>query len=210
LKTSKNSNYIIGVTGGSASGKTYVLEEISRNFNGEVTIISMDDYYHPVHIQKRDHNDQVNFDLPEAIDRQQLLYDLQKLLNGEIVYRSEYSFNNPAHTPKLKEFLPSPVIVIEGLFIFFYEEIKKLLDLKVYIEARDDIMLNRRLMRDERLRGIKPETILYQWNFHVYPAFKKYLLPYKDEADVIITNNNSCIKGLQLLLDHIKSVTYGK
>ena len=101
---------------------------------------------------------------------------------------------------------PAPVILVEGLFIFYFEEIFKLLDLKIFMEAADGIKLRRRLQRDAEQRGISPEKILYQWEHHVQPSYRKYLLPYREKADMVIINNEHFGNSLQVLQHHLKTV----
>jgi uridine kinase len=199
--------YLIGIAGGSASGKTYFLQSIRKVFpQHEVCIISQDDYYRPITEQVADENGEINFDLPESIDNEAFIRDVQALATGSKIQKKEYTFNNPNAEAKTYDFYPAPIIVVEGLFIFHITQIKKMLDLKIFMDSRDDIKLNRRLERDTKERGYPRETILYQWHNHVYPSYKQYLLPYKDEADIIITNNYAFDKGLELIIDHIHSI----
>jgi uridine kinase len=95
---------------------------------------------------------------------------------------------------------------MEGLFIFHYTEISNALDLKVYIDARDELKLERRLRRDRDERGYEHDVVLYQWNNHVMPSYRQYLRPYRDEADVIVTNNTSYDGGLAVLKNHLLQV----
>lgn len=199
--------YLIGVSGGSASGKTMFLKKLKAGLReGEITVISLDDYYKPYDSQLHDTGEQVNFDLPEAVDINAFLHDIYRLLNKEMVERQEYTFNNPLLKPEIKEMQPAPVIVAEGLFLFYFAEISELLDLKVFLEVREDIKFSRRLERDEKERGIPLENILNQWHNHVYPAYQKYVLPYREEADVVIYNNISFEKGLSVISNHLKAI----
>lgn len=201
--------YLIGIAGGSASGKTYFLNSIRKVFGeDQVCIISQDNYYKPADQQLRDQNGELNFDLPDAINSEEFIRDVERLAAGEIVSRREYTFNQEGVEGELITLKPAPVVVVEGLFILYVNAIKKLLDLKIFMDSRDDIKLYRRLERDARERGISMETILYQWHQHVYPAYKQYLLPYRDEADIIITNNYAFDKGLELIIDHIYALLH--
>ena len=93
---------------------------------------------------------------------------------------------------------------MEGLFIFHFEEIRELLDLRVFLDVREDIKLQRRIKRDAVERGYEEKTVRYQWDNHVMPSYKAYLRPYRDDANVIITNNFTYDKGLMVLVDHLK------
>lgn len=185
--------YLVGIAGGSASGKTYLLNSLLSHYNeDEICLISQDDYYKPIEFQVVDQNGEVNFDLPEGIDRELIYKDVQTLLAGDSFTRKEYTFNVPSASAKMKVIHPAPIIVIEGLFILHFEELAKLFDLKVFVDADDEIKLQRRLKRDQTERGYSEEAILYQWRNHVLPAYREYLLPYKESCDMVI-HNNECI-----------------
>lgn len=181
--------FIIGICGGSGSGKTYILDQLIARFECEVCLISQDHYYKPLHLQPRDEKGEVNFDKPEGIDREALHRDIRLLLKGEGFSRKEYTFNNPAVRAGLLTFKPCPVIIAEGLFLFYFPEIKELFHLKIFIDSSEETSLQRRLLRDQQERAYTREMILYQWKHHVMPAYKQYLLPYREEADVIIRND---------------------
>jgi uridine kinase len=186
-----NKPFVIGIAGGSGSGKTFFLNCFLGYFtNDEVCLVSQDDYYIPVaHNMTAEENKLYNFDLPATIDHQYFKEDISKLLNREIIYKKEYTFNNPSAVPKMLEIKPAPILIVEGLFILHFREIAKLLDLKIFIEADDNIALQRRLKRDLIERGYSYDDVMYKWVNHVVPAYNEYLLPYKNECDQVITNN---------------------
>lgn len=185
-----NKPFIIGVVGSSGSGKTFFLNCFLKHFQPEhIALISQDDYYRPIEQQPRDENDWVNFDLPECIDDAHLLADLQKLIDGESYEKMEYTFNVSKDTAKLLTIHSAPIIIVEGLFVFHYKEIADLFDMKIFIDAEEEVSLNRRLKRDIATRGYTHDMIMYQWKNHVMPAYNNYLLPYKKSADKVIVNN---------------------
>lgn len=183
--------FVIGVAGGSGSGKTFFLKCFLNHFqNNEICLLSQDDYYFRVgHTMTPEENKLYNFDLPSTIDNQQFLNDIKSIINGDIVYQKEYTFNNPNAEPKLLEIKPAPIVMVEGLFILHFEEIAEILDMKIFIDTDEEIALQRRLKRDLIERGYPEGDVLYKWNNHVMPAFNDYLLPYKNQCDKIITNN---------------------
>lgn len=192
--------YLIGIAGGSASGKTYLLNALLNHFNAdEICLISQDHYYKPQAEQFVDENGQINYDLPEGIDKTKLVADIDQLLLGNTIQKLEYTFNNPAAKPKELTIHPAPIIVIEGLFIFHFQELFNAFDLKIFIDADHDIKLTRRLERDQIERGYSKESILYQWHNHVMPAFDQYLLPFQNQCDVIIHNNDEIKKDIEQL-----------
>jgi uridine kinase len=186
-----NKPFIIGIAGGSGSGKTFFLNCFLKYFSKtEVSLLSQDDYYFPVPPgMSAEQNKEYNFDLPDTIDNQHFEADIQQLIKGEKVYKKEYTFNNPGATPKLLEINPAPILIIEGLFILHFKKIGQLLNLKIFIEADDEIALQRRLKRDLIERGYSHDDVVYKWFNHVLPAYNEFLLPYKDECDRIISNN---------------------
>lgn len=197
-------SYLVGISGGSASGKTSFLKHLRAALpEGATCVVSQDNYYLPKEKQIKDENGQINFDLPTSIHRDAFYNDMLKLVNGETIQLQEYTFNNATRSSQLITLEPAPIIIMEGLFIFHYEEIKDKLDLRVYIEAREDIKLRRRLMRDKDERGYPEDVVMYQWHNHVMPSYRQFLQPYRDDSDIIVTNNQSYDKGLEVVVDHL-------
>ncbi|TNF25970.1 MAG: uridine-cytidine kinase [Bacteroidetes bacterium] len=197
-------HYVVGIAGGSASGKTSFLTRLKDNLPaGSVSIISQDNYYKPKDQQQIDENGQVNYDLPTSIDKDAFFRDIQTLLSGKSITFQEYTFNNSDRKPVLKTIDPAPILVVEGLFVFHYPEVRHLIDLRVYLDVREDIKLQRRIKRDRDERGYPEAVVRYQWEHHVLPSYKKFLKPYRDDSHIIITNNITFDKGLAVLTDHL-------
>lgn len=197
--------FIVGITGGSASGKTLFLERLLSTFEpGEVCLISQDNYYKARHLQPIDGQGVHNFDTPYSIDFEQYASDIRKIQAGETVYREEYTFNNAAKTPKMLTFVSSPVVVVEGIFVLYYPELAELLDLKIFIDAKDHIKLKRRIIRDKVERGYDLDDVLYRYEMHVMPTYEKYIKPFKNEADLIVTNNHNFDKALEVIRTYLR------
>jgi uridine kinase len=186
-----NKPYLIGIAGGSGSGKTFFLKCFLAHFTGtEVSLVSQDDYYIPVaHNMTPEENKLYNFDLPKTIDREHFFNDISSLISGQTITKHEYTFNNPNAVPKVLEIKPAPIIIVEGLFIMHFTEICELLDMKIFIDTEEHIALERRLKRDLIERGYSHDDVMYKWINHVVPAYEEYLLPYRETCDKIITNN---------------------
>jgi len=198
--------YLIGIIGGSGSGKTSFVRRLREAFSEtEVCVVSMDDYYLPNEQQRRDHNDEINFDLPKSFDKKKLRQDIERLMAGETVEIQEYVFNNPNAKTKTLTIHPAPVIIIEGLFVFHFKKIAPLLDLKIFINAKEDLKIIRRIVRDQAEREDPLEGVLYKYQHHVSPAFEKYILPYRDEADIVVNNNRDFERGLEVMKGFLKS-----
>jgi len=196
--------YVIGIAGGSGSGKTTMLRMLREQLTQEqVTIISQDDYYHPVQMQVKDSQGKVNFDLPSSIDSRKLLLDLDTLMSGGSVSIPRYAFNNDDEQETSLVLLPRPVIIIEGLFVFHYPQLQGLIDYRVFVHAPADIRLARRLDRDGRERGYGPDVVQYQWKHHVQPAYERFLLPHKNSAHELIDNELDMVEQVAQLSAHI-------
>ena len=198
--------FTIGITGGSGSGKTYFMQGIASHFKStEICLISQDNYYKPIHQQVIDENGVENFDLPTSIDRETFHADLLKLKAWQNVEKKEHTFNNPQATPKMLEFKAAPILVVEGLFVQYFEEIEKELDLKLFIEAKDHLKLSRRIRRDKTERGYDIDAVLYQYQYHVMPVYDTLIKPLIHKADIVIPNNSNSERALDLLVGFLKS-----
>ncbi|QXU43132.1 uridine kinase [Pedobacter sp. D749] len=184
--------FIIGIAGGSGSGKTFFLNCFLHHFKqDEVTLVSQDDYYIPAGDMTQEENKLYNFDLPSTIDSEQFLRDIKQLMSGEVVYKKEYNFNNPLAVVKILEIKSAPIIIVEGLFILHFKEIAALLNHTIFVDADEQVALDRRIKRDGLERGYPEDDVLYKWHNHVVPAYKEYLLPYREQCNKVVMNNTN-------------------
>jgi len=198
--------YTIGITGGSGSGKTYFIKALSQQFKpDDVCLISQDHYYKPRDTQQTDERGVKNFDLPESIERGQLLEDILKLKKGESLFKKEYAFNTPNVKLNTLEFKSAPILIVEGLFVQYFEEIERELDLKIFIEAKDYLKLSRRIRRDNEERGYDLDDVLYRYHHHVMPVYESLIEPLKHKADFIIPNNQHFEQALDVLVRALKT-----
>lgn len=200
---------LIGVCGGSGSGKTTFIQRLRDVFSeDELCVISQDNYYKRRDEQHVDENGILNFDLPNSIDEKAYASDIRRLLKHETVEIEEYTFNNSLMKPKLLVFKSAPIVVVEGLFVFYYEEIARMLDLKVLIEAKDDKKIIRRIKRDQIERNYPLDDVLYRYEHHVQPAFERYIRPFVQDVDIIINNNHNLDKGYAIMRAYISSLLH--
>lgn len=203
--------YTIGITGGSGSGKTFFIKNLAERFSkDELCLISQDHYYNARDTQKEDERGVKNFDLPESINYQQFLQDIHTLKSGSMLTKKEYTFNNPSVTPKILEFKPAPIIIVEGLFVQYFPDIEKELDLKIFIEAKDYLKLSRRIRRDNEERGYDLDDVLYRYQNHVMPVYESLIEPLKHRADIVIPNNSHFGRALDMLTLALKAKLEGK
>lgn len=198
--------FIIGICGGSGSGKTSFIRRIREEFSeGEVCIISQDDYYLPRQQQKKDNHGIANFDRPKSIDKKSLYKDLQQLIAGISVTRDEYVFNNDLATAKTRVFQPAPVMIVEGLFVFHYKKIFSLFDLRIFMSAKENLKVIRRIKRDQAERNYPVSDVIYRYEHHVLPAYERFIEPYRESADIIVNNNENFEASLAVVNGFIRS-----
>ena len=197
---------IVGICGGSGSGKTTLLNRLFREFGHlKPSVFSMDNYYKTIENQHIDENGIHNFDLPTALDGEKLISDLKRLISGEDIVVKEYHFNSPPDKNVLVTIHPSELIIVEGLFLFHYPEVRNLIDYSVFIKVDPEVQLDRRLYRDQETRGYSREEILYQWENHVKPCYENYLLPYEKYANFRFRNDKNADEDFSLLATEISN-----
>ena len=198
---------IVGVSGSSGSGKTFIVNFIKKKLpENTVSIMFQDNYYKLREDQSKDENGNYNFDLPSSFNNNDFINDIKSLKAGKIIRRKEYNFNNPLVKPKFITVKQRPLIIVEGLFIFNNKKISKNFDKKIFISCDIKKMIKRRIERDSVKRGYDKADVLYKYENHVLPSYKKYILPFKKEADIIIDNNGDDNKGANKSLEYIKNL----
>tara|TARA_Y100000766_G_C18719568_1_gene513200 strand:- start:48 stop:662 length:615 start_codon:yes stop_codon:yes gene_type:complete len=199
--------FVIGICGGSGSGKTTLLRKLKNTLGQErVSVFTMDNYYLPKEQQAKDKNNVINFDLPTALDEKKLNEDLSAIVGGQNIEVKEYFFNAPVNHTKTILIHPKEILIVEGLFLFHFEFVKKMLDFSIYVEVSPKHQLSRRIERDQKTRGYSKEDITYQWYEHVVPCFEKYILPYKHEASFIFKNDDTAKENVALLKSTLSKI----
>ncbi|WP_420576310.1 uridine kinase [Ekhidna sp.] len=195
-----NKPIVVGITGGSGSGKTLFMKELMQQIP-YAALHSMDNYYIEKSRQPKDSSGIENFDTPESIDQKLFISDLEKLIAGESIELTEYTYNNDRDNPNPKKITvkSSSVILVEGIFVFHLKKVRDLLNLKLYIEAPDYLMMKRRIIRDSKERGYDLDDVLYRYEHHVTPAYRQYIEPSKHYADLIIPNHQNFEKALKVI-----------
>ncbi|GAB3175989.1 uridine kinase [Telluribacter humicola] len=182
------------------------MKKLIESVNEEhICRLSQDNYYRPINEIPRDENGVENFDLPEAIDHQLFAKHIAELRQGNTVYQKEYTFNNPLLEPKVLTFNPLPIIIVEGIFVYYYPEVARLIDLKIFVDTKEYVKIKRRIIRDNNERGYDLDDVLYRWEHHVAPTYEKYIKPLRSEADIVINNNQHFDTGLEVLVAYLKT-----
>ncbi len=182
--------FVIGIAGGTGSGKTTVVNQIINELPAdEVCVISQDSYYKQTDNLTYEERTKINFDHPRAIDFNLMVQHLTELKNGDIIEQPVYSFVAHNRTKDTIKTHPRKVIIIEGILIFNSEELRNLCDIKVFVHADADERLIRRVRRDIKERGRNVEEVLNRYQTTLKPMHQQFIEPTKNYADIIIPND---------------------
>lgn len=191
---------IIGIAGGTGSGKTTVVNQIISELpQGEVCVISQDSYYKDTSHLSYDARVAINFDHPNAVDFKLLESHLHKIKKGKSFEQPVYSFVNHNRTEQTITTHPKKVVIVEGILILTHPTVRSLFDMKIYVQADSDERLIRRLKRDMAERGRNLEEVLTRYQTTLKPMHQQFIEPTKEYADIVIPTNKKNKVGVAML-----------
>ena len=201
---------IIGIAGGSASGKTTIAEEIRNAFSDEksVLIIRQDDYYKDQSDMPMEERRKTNYDHPLAFDNDLLISQIHDLQHGKPIEKPNYDFVNHTRAKETTTLYPCDVLILEGLFVLEVKEIRDLLDIKVFVDTEPDIRFIRRLIRDVKERGRTLDSVVSQYVTTVRVMHDSFVEPSKKYANIIIPEGGSNTVAVDLLITKISSIIH--
>ena len=198
---------LISIAGGTASGKTTVVEKIEKHFNSkDVTVVCMDNYYKRRDDLSLEERKLINYDHPDALDLELLKKHLNLLLSGDYIECPIYDFqlhNRKSNTMRIK---PTKVILLEGILALYDEEIRNMSNILIFVESEADIRFIRRLKRDIESRGRSMDDVIKQYLSTVKPMYDSYVAPTKRYADIIIPNDTKHDMAIDILSAKIKDI----
>tara|TARA_B110000116_G_scaffold61981_1_gene53061 strand:+ start:1069 stop:1698 length:630 start_codon:yes stop_codon:yes gene_type:complete len=198
---------LIGIAGGTGSGKTSVANAILAEFSSsEVVLIQQDSYYHDLKHLHIDERATVNFDHPDAVDFNEMCENLQSLIDGQTVQIPMYNFNTHTRTDDTFTIGNHHIIVLEGILALFDEKIRNMMDIKLYVDTPDDIRIIRRIKRDINKRGRTFESVIEQYYNTVRPMHQQFVEPSKKYADVIIPEGSHNKVAIDIIRTKIVSI----
>lgn len=196
---------LIGVTGGSGSGKSTVVRRIKEAVDASV-LISQDSYYKSAPFISNDNITAYNFDHPDAFDMDLMVENLTDLKAGKPIMMPQYDFVHHCRMDEMVRVEPAKLIIIDGLMIFYDKRIRDLLDLKLYVDTPPDIRFIRRLQRDIAERGRTVESVIEQYTEVVRPGHFSFIEPTKEYADLIIPEGGYNENAMQVIFSFVKAI----
>ena len=192
--------FIIGIAGGTASGKTTVVQKLEQHFGKEnLCVLAQDSYYKDNSNLSQEARNLLNYDHPDAIDFSLLIHQIKELRHGKTIQRPEYSFLSHNRTSNTISVQAKKIIIIEGILIFSNQTLRSLLDLKIFIDTDADERLIRRIKRDMHERGRSLNEILNRYQETLKPMHEQFIAPTKAFADIIIPYNYENNMGLEVV-----------
>lgn len=203
----KDSTILIGIAGGTGSGKTSIAQEFVKEFTtGEVAVIQLDSYYKDLSHMSMDERNEQNFDHPDAMDFELLYEHLSTLMQWENVKIPRYDFSTHSRLEESKTITPHHVLVVEGILTLWDAQLRELMDIKLFVETPDDIRFIRRLTRDREERERTTQSVIDQYLHTVRPMHEQFVEPMKVHADLIIPEGGKNKVAIDLIRTKIKSI----
>lgn len=198
---------LIGIAGGTGSGKSTITKEIFKAINEDsVTIIEQDSYYKDQsHLSYKDRV-KTNYDHPDAFDNKLLITHLSDLLNGKSIMKPIYNFETHNRKEETIEVAPKDIIILEGILILFEKEIRDLLDIKIFVDTDSDVRIIRRIQRDINDRGRTLDSVIDQYMETVRPAHLQFVEPAKRYADIIIPEGGYNRVAIDIIVAKINEI----
>lgn len=198
---------VIGIAGGTGSGKTTVVNKIAESFTeGEVAILTQDAYYFDNSHLSLEERRKKNFDRPDAIEFKLMVEHIKALKEGKTILQPTYSFITCTRQEETIPVEPRHVLIVEGILCLADENLRRLMDVKVYVDCSSDVRLTRVIRRDIMERGRDVETVLDRYEKTVRPSHLQFIEPTKNFADIIIPQGGLNHKAIEILTNYIKKI----
>ena len=195
---------IVGIAGGTASGKTTIVRKIKEQFGDDIVVINHDSYYKAHDDISYEDRCRLNYDHPSAFDTDLMVADVEKLKEFEAIDMPVYDYTTHNRADATVHVVPKKVIILEGILILDAKELRDLMDIKVFVETDADERLMRRIQRDMIERGRSIDSILTQYRETVKPMHEQFVEPSKKYADIIIPRGGENLTGINILTEHLK------
>ena len=195
---------VIGIAGGSGSGKTTLMKNLVERFGDHVTVVSHDNYYRRHDELTYEQRCLINYDEPAAFETDLMARHLDLLKQGQEIECPVYDYTIHNRSDEVVKIAPRPVIIVEGILIFADEELRDLMDIRIFVDTDADVRLCRRIKRDVTKRGRTLESVLNQYQDTVKPMHEKYVEPSKKFANLVVPEGGKNYVALDMIIDRIQ------
>jgi len=195
---------VIGIAGGTGSGKTTLMNNLIEKFSEDVTVLSHDNYYKRHDDLTYEERCQLNYDEPAALETDLMARHLDKLRRGEAIDCPVYDFTQHNRSNETVRIVPKKVIIVEGILIFENKELRDLMDVRIFVDTDADVRLCRRILRDVSKRGRSLESVLTQYQTTVKPMHEMYVEPSKKHANIIVPEGGENFVALDMIMGRIQ------
>ena len=200
----ENNILVIGIAGGTGSGKTTLMKNLTAKFGDVVTVLSHDNYYKRHDELTYEQRCQLNYDEPDALETDLMARHLDQLRRGEAIDCPVYDFTLHNRSEETVRIVPKKVIIVEGILIFENEPLRNLMDIRIFVDTDADVRLCRRIKRDVNKRGRTLESVLTQYQETVKPMHEKYVEPSKRFADIVVPEGGKNLVALDMIMLRIQ------
>lgn len=194
---------IIGIAGGTGSGKTTLVNRLMEQFGEDISVLPHDNYYAEHHNLTLEERQSLNYDHPAAFDTDRMIQDLQDLRDGKTIHCPVYDYSIHDRTDETRELKPNKVILVEGILIFENKALRDLMDIKIFVDTDADVRILRRIIRDVKERGRSLDSVVEQYLATVKPMHQQFVEPSKRYADVIVPEGGKNLVALMMIIQRI-------
>ena len=196
---------VIGIAGGTGSGKTTITRKLMQHFAGDVSVINHDNYYKAHHEMNYEQRCKLNYDHPNAFDTELMVQDLKNLRQGKSIYCPVYDYSIHDRSDKTILINPAKVIIVEGILIYQSRELCRQMDIKIFVDTDADVRILRRIVRDVRDRGRSLDSVVSQYLNTVKPMHEQFVEPSKRNADIIIPEGGHNQVALEMVIERVRA-----
>ena len=200
----ENNILVLGIAGGTGSGKTTLMNNLIARYGDSVTVLSHDNYYRRRDELTYEQRCLINYDEPAALETELMAVHLDELRHGNAIDCPVYDFTQHNRSDKTVRIEPKPVIIVEGILIFENQPLRDLMDIKIFVDTDADVRLCRRIKRDVNKRGRTLESVLTQYQTTVKPMHEKYVEPSKKYANIVVPEGGRNYVALDMIIDRIR------
>jgi len=195
---------VIGIAGGTGSGKTTLTNRLKERFGKDISVIRHDDYYRSQHDISFEERVKTNYDHPDSFETDLLIEHLKQLKNGHSIECPVYSFSEHTRTKETRKIDPTKVIIVEGILIFQNPELLNMLDIRIFVDTDPDVRILRRILRDVKERGRSLDSVVTQYLSTVKPMHEQFVEPSKRNADIIVLEGGYNLVALDMIIQRIQ------